>query len=39
MENKRMAFIVVWFGDFPPYLNLFLQSASKQKDFDFIFFA
>lgn len=38
MVNKRMAFIVVWFGDFPSYLNLFLQSASKQRDFDFIFF-
>ncbi len=39
MKYKRMAFIVVWFGDFPLYLNLFLHSALKQRDFDFIFFA
>ena len=33
----KTAFVVIWFGKWPIYLNLFLNSCRSQKDIDFIF--
>lgn len=35
---NKIGLITIYFGEIPNYFNLFLQSAAKNKDFDFIIF-
>lgn len=38
MKNK-IAFVTIYFGDMPKFMNLFLDSAKNNPDFDFYFFS
>lgn len=38
MKNK-VAFIIPYFGKMPPYFSLWLQSAEKNPDFDFLIYS
>lgn len=37
-KSKKIGFIVCWFGSFPDYFNIWLQTCSYNKEFDFILF-
>lgn len=38
-NQNKIAFITIYFGNIPDYLNLFLDSASKNPSYDFIVFS
>lgn len=37
--DKKIAFIIIFYGKKPTYLELFLKSAAYNKDIDFLFFS